>query len=216
MKKMTAFNQYRLLGFTTISNALLAYYAKLKLTSAEFIVILQLEAFAQRGDTFPSSDRIAANTDFDAGEVSNLLQGLIDKKLLILTEIQDTDGKISNAYSLDPLYEKLDQYLQTHVLRRQDKPLTDNSVLDNDPLSQLVRQFEIEFGRLLSPIEREEIADWLSIDHYDPEIIKLALREAVLAQVYNFKYVDRILLNWQKMNLRTGQEVQTYLSRNQS
>ncbi|MCH3904386.1 MAG: DnaD domain protein [Lactobacillus sp.] len=213
---MTAFNQYRLLGFTTISNALLAYYAKLKLTSAEFIVILQLEAFAQRGDTFPSSDRIAANTDFDAGEVSNLLQGLIDKKLLILTEIQDTDGKISNAYSLDPLYEKLDQYLQTHVLRRQDKPLTDNSVLDNDPLSQLVRQFEIEFGRLLSPIEREEIADWLSIDHYDPEIIKLALREAVLAQVYNFKYVDRILLNWQKMNLRTGQEVQTYLSRNQS
>lgn len=212
---MTAFNQYRMLGFTTISNALLAYYARLGLSTPEFMVVLQLEAFAQRGDSFPSPERMAANTDLDRGEISNLLQGLIDKKLVALTEEQDAAGKISNSYSLDPLYEKLDQYLQKHVLKA-DKTPTDQPVLQNDPLSQLVRQFEIEFGRLLSPIEREEIADWLEVDHYQPEIIKLALREAVLAQVYNFKYVDRILLNWQKLHLQTKQAVQDYLSRNQN
>lgn len=210
---MTAFNQYRRLGFTTISNALMAYYARLGLTSTEFVLILQLEAFAQKGDTFPSSERIAANTDLAASEVSNLLQGLIDKQVLALTEEQDADGRISNSYSLDPLYEKLDQYVQTHVLTTNRQ--TEQAVLDNDPLTQLVRQFEIEFGRMLSPIEREEIADWLNVDHYDPKIIKLALREAVLSQAYNFKYIDRILLNWQRMHLSTEQAVQTYLTRNQ-
>lgn len=210
---MTAFNQYRRLGFTTLSNALLAYYARLGLSSAEFVIVLQLEAFAQRGDDFPSSDRIAANIDLDPSEVSNLLQGMIDKQLLVLTEDQDADGRISNSYSLDPLYDKLDKYLQSHVLMRQQS--AEKSVLDNDPLSQLVRQFEIEFGRMLSPIEREEIADWLNVDHYDPQIVKLALREAVLAQAYNFKYIDRILLNWQRLHLQTEQEVQTYLTHNQ-
>jgi DNA replication protein len=30
----------------------------------------------------------------------------------------------------------------------------------------------------------------------------------------SFKYVDRILLNWQRMNLKTASEVQQYLERN--
>lgn len=67
--------------------------------------------------------------------------------------------------------------------------------LENNPLNKLSRQFEIEFGRYLSPIEREEIASWLNLDHYMPEIIEMALREAVLSQAYSLKYVDRILLN---------------------
>ena len=83
-----------------------------------------------------------------------------------------------------------------------------------NPLQELVRQFEIEFGRLLSPIEKQEIAAWLNIDHYNPEIVKLALREAILAQVYNFKYVDRILLNWQRHGLNTPDQIKNFLQRN--
>ena len=63
-------------------------------------------------------------------------------------------------------------------------------------------------------IEREEIAQWLSIDHYTPEIIELALREAVLSQAYSLKYIDRILLNWQRHNLKTTDEVERFLKRN--
>ena len=75
-------------------------------------------------------------------------------------------------------------------------------------------ELEIEFGRLLSPIEKQEIAAWLNIDHYNPEIVKLALREAILAQVYNFKYVDRILLNWQRHGLTTTDQIKNFLQRN--
>lgn len=58
--------------------------------------------------------------------------------------------------------------------------------------------FEQEFGRPLSSIEFQRIGQWLEEDHYQPEILKLALREAVLNQAYSFNYVDRILLSWKE------------------
>ena len=45
-------------------------------------------------------------------------------------------------------------------------------------------------------------------DHYHPEILKLALREAVLNQAYSFNYIDRILLSWERKNLKTKQQVE--------
>ncbi|MDM8277294.1 DnaD domain protein, partial [Lactobacillus gallinarum] len=85
---------------------------------------------------------------------------------------------------------------------------------DNNPLNYLSRKVEVEFGRYLSPIEREEIAQWLSVDHYTPEVIELALREAVLSQAYSLKYIDRVLLNWQRHNLKTVDEIERFLKRN--
>ncbi|TVS92837.1 DnaD domain protein, partial [Enterococcus durans] len=35
-----------------------------------------------------------------------------------------------------------------------------------------------------------------------------ALREAVLNQAYSFNYVDRILLSWERKNLKTKQQVE--------
>ena len=151
-------------------------------------------------------------------EISELLQGLINKEVINLEQINDQEGKISNFYSLKPLYKKIDALFEQEQLSR--KQSSSNRISqplgyeNQDPLQLTVRQFEIEFGRLLSPIERQEIAAWINEDHYDPEVIKLALREAILAQVYNFKYVDRILLNWQRHNLTTVEQVKNYLQRN--
>ena len=45
-------------------------------------------------------------------------------------------------------------------------------------------------------------------DGYSPEIILLALKEAVLSQAYNFKYIDRILISWEKQNVHSAMDVQ--------
>ncbi|HBG90700.1 MAG TPA: DNA replication protein DnaD, partial [Lactobacillus acetotolerans] len=149
--------------------------------------------------------------------VASLIQKLIDQNYLTIDQITDSKGRIGDRYSLDALYKKLDQFLDKNIVI-QDKQTKQKSKvsdsLENNPLNQLARQFEIEFGRYLSPIEREEIASWLNVDHYSPEIIKLALREAVLSQAYSLKYVDRILLNWQRHNLKTSAEVEKFLQRN--
>jgi DNA replication protein len=44
-------------------------------------------------------------------------------------------------------------------------------------------------------------------DHYDPDVVALALREAVLNQAYSLKYMDRVLITWEKRNLRTVQAI---------
>lgn len=206
---MASFDQYRQLGFTTLSNALLAFYSELGLRDEQLIIVLQLEAFNQRGDRFPDTKKIAANTNFSPATVGNILQGMIEANWLALLQERDDQGRISNSYSLQPLYDKLDHYVDKHLPPKE--RAASQEVLANDPLSDLVRKFEMEFGRLLSPIEREQIADWLNVDHYDPQIVELALRQSVFAQVYNFKYIDRILLNWQRLHLTTAKQVQDYL-----
>lgn len=63
-----------------------------------------------------------------------------------------------------------------------------------DKVTTLYRTFEEEFGRTLSPIQYQRIGQWLEEDHYSPELILLALKEAVLNQKYNFNYIDSIFI----------------------
>ena len=44
-----------------------------------------------------------------------MIQSLLDKGCLSLRQAKDASGKISSRYSLDELYDKLDQYLDQHV-----------------------------------------------------------------------------------------------------
>ncbi|WP_297950007.1 DnaD domain protein [uncultured Lactobacillus sp.] len=211
------FKDYRALGFTTLQNGLIAYYSRLGISDAELIVIIQLEAFSQRGESFPSNEKIAANTNLSVSDVGNLIQRLIERNYLTIEQMTDSQDKIGNKYSLNKLYNALDHYLDQNVLikdKKKDKTVSVVDDLENNPLNYLSRKVEVEFGRYLSPIEREEIAQWLSVDHYTPEIIELALREAVLSQAYSLKYIDRVLLNWQRHNLKTTDEVERFLKRN--
>lgn len=213
---MTNFNDYRNSGFTTISNTIFKYYTQLHISETELVLLLQLEAFSQEGNHFPNNQLLASVTNLSAIEISELLQSLINKGLISLEQINDTDGRISNFYSLKPLYLKIDKLVDQSEREDIKKASSSHSLVKQtqDPVQSVIRQFEIEFGRLLSPIERQEVGAWITEDHYEPEIIKLALREAILAQVYNFKYVDRILLNWQRHSLTTVDQVKNFLQRN--
>ena len=68
--------------------------------------------------------------------------------------------------------------------------------------------FEQEFGRPLSPIEFQQLLDWAA--EYREELILQALTEAVIAGKRNMRYIDRILLNWQKEDIRTRHEAIDY------
>jgi DnaD and phage-associated domain len=73
---------------------------------------------------------------------------------------------------------------------------------------ELFKKIEVEFGRPISPIEQEQIHQWIDDDHYSVELIDLALREAVLNQAYSLKYMDRILISWEKSNIKTAEQLQ--------
>ncbi|MBA1393508.1 DNA replication protein DnaD, partial [Lactobacillus sp. XV13L] len=102
------YNEYRMLGFTTLSNGLLAYYPQLKLSDAEVLMLIQLEAFAQKGEGFPSNEQLAANTNWSAIEVASIIQKLIERKYVQIDQVTDSQNRIGNRYNLNPLYSSLD------------------------------------------------------------------------------------------------------------
>ena len=214
---MASFATIQKEGFTVISNSLLRYYPTLKLSEIEAMLLLQLEAFKQANNFFPSDNELSERMNLSPVEISQIIQDLIDKEIIELGQKRDKEGRITNFYDLNLLYQKLEKIIDENDANNDDQFNLTSDVEEKrkvNPLQELVRQFEIEFGRLLSPIEKQEIAAWLNIDHYNPEIVKLALREAILAQVYNFKYVDRILLNWQRHGLNTPDQIKNFLQRN--
>ena len=85
-----------------------------------------------------------------------------------------------------------------------------NSNNNNNKESQqsIYEIIENEFGRLLSPIEIEIISKW----DYPLEILKMAVAEATSTNNLAIKYIDSILYNWNKKNLRSAAEVNKYLT----
>lgn len=68
---------------------------------------------------------------------------------------------------------------------------------------------QLEFGRPLSPMEIEVINTW----DYPLEILKEAVKEAVLSATFSIKYVDRIIFNWKKANVKTLNDVKQYIKK---
>lgn len=198
---MISLNDYLIGGETNISNLLLQNYRKLGLTTEEFMLWLQLYSAHQSGDDFPDLIMIAKNMGNTTENIYSLLNLLVEKEFVTLDTELDENGKQSDRYNLLPAFEKLT------LLKEQERFEIEEA---NDLAAQkkMLRSFEQEFGRPLSPIEYQKIGYWLNEDHYSSSLIELALQEAVLNQAYNFKYIETVLQSWEKKNIRTKVQVE--------
>ncbi len=188
-------------GSTTLSNSLWLYYHKMGVTDSEFLLYLQLNYFQQQGNFFPQPEELAFHLGKKVQEVYELLDALQKKKWISLETLTDEHQMKYDQYDLTPFYDQLELFLQKEGKKQQ-------QIKELSQVKELYRTFEQEFSRSLSPFELEMVAQWLNDDHYSPELIKLALKEAVLNQAYSLKYMDRILLNWEKKNITTPKQVE--------
>lgn len=197
MSKLTDFLQA---GQTVVSNLFLIHFKKLGLTTDEFVLWLQLYMYSEVDSSFIDFQKIAQDLEIDNQEVYQLVNQLITKNMLAIQSERNSNGQMQDTLLFQPAFEKLEIWLD-----QQERQHT-NQVQENQR-HKLHRLFETEFGRPLSSIEFQRIQQWLDEDHYTIELIELALKEAVLNQVYNFNYIDRILLAWERKNIQTKQQV---------
>ncbi|MFT8477117.1 MAG: DnaD domain-containing protein [Liquorilactobacillus sp.] len=196
-----AFEEYLKAGQTTISNLILYNYPLLGLNETEIILVFQIMSATQAGNSFPGVELISKRMGKSEAEVYQAMHSLIQKNIMEITSIQDESGIKHDIYQFKKLFEKL-------IMLEQQKQ---KSLVNKDFKStqeKVFQSIEVEFGRPLSPIEIETVNLWLHKDNYLPELILLALREAVLNQAYSLKYIDRILLSWERQNIRSAQDVQ--------
>lgn len=187
-------------GSVNIPNALLDNYRQLQMDHGDLVLVIQIKRCLDAGITFPTVTSLAQVMGESEEHIYNRIHILIQKKILSIQQSKNKDERSQDRYSLDLLWEKL----YYHLLEKDQKIQRTQETSD---AGDLIQMFENEFGRPLSPIELESLGMWINQDDYSPQLIEMALKEAVLNQVYNFNYMDRILRNWEKKNIKTPQDV---------
>ncbi len=168
-----------------IPNILLKNYRKLNITDSELIVLVYLI----NTDISFNPKQIAKDLNFDLSEIMNIITSLTEKGIL---KIDIINKKVrEEVINLEELYKKLGFSVVNDEIKE-----NSNNIFDI---------FEKEFGRTLSPIDYEIITDWQK--NYNDEIILLALKEAVFNGVNNLRYIDKILIDWNKKGIKNEQDI---------
>ena len=173
--------------YVTLPYMIFKKYREYGITDSELVVILHIIAYQQIERNFPNLSELEDRMGLDQEQIAAILQKLFASGLI---------AQMGNRISIRPLIEKM-------------VGISDN----NELLVSVFTRFEEEFGRLLSPIEYEQISRWLEEDHYPEWMIVEALRESVLAGVYNFRYVDSILREWERANIKSESQLTEHRKR---
>lgn len=216
-------------GYTSVPNLLLRSYRSMGISDQEMIVLLHLvylrsELKSLRIVTESLQDLMSS----PAGEIEACLEQLQDKKVLEIDELIDAESlEMIQVYNLKGLFDKLaevwaleknNQYESQQKLLQAWKDKQRNTTTHHsaktaaaetgsisETAAKVYKSFENEFGRPLSPIEGELIMSWC--DQHPLELVTEALRLSVLNGSFNLRYIERILQDWQRKNLRSLREV---------
>lgn len=172
---------------------LLEFYTQLGLTSEEVVLILQF----QKENI--SIEKVAKNMNKSATDILSMISILVQRNFVIAT----TNEKAQVVYSFQPLFKQLAHLMIQNIESKEEKTI----VINQTEIAELMEMFSKEFGRELSSMEFDMIGDWLQQSQYSISLIKEALREAVLSDVHNLKYMDRILLEWERKGITTVEQV---------
>ena len=156
-------------------------YKELELNEKEFILLIYLMNYSLEFNPKQIGNQIG----YDFKEVLEIINNLCEKGFIEI-ETKNENNILKEFISLDKLYNKL-AFLVLN--EKTDKP------------TNLFSIFEKEFGRQLSPMEYEIIGVWQK-NNYSEEIILEALKEAVLNNVSNLKYIDKILYEWNRKGIK--------------
>ncbi len=147
------------------------------------------------------------NNTFEVELVSNTLgldlnvtmeafNSLMIKGLVSLESVKDIENRLNEVVVLDGVYSSV----------------IDNTISETkeEVKEDIFKIFERELGRTISSMELELINGWL-ISGTPEELILGALREAVYNGVNNFRYIDKIIYEWEKKGFKTMDDVNSYV-----
>ena len=187
-------------GNVSISQLFFHNYKSLGIKDLDAMLIMHMNAFKSSGKEFPTPADFSRQMSLTENEISMILQRLMQHGLLRIDQSQDLNGVLHEKFSLQPLWTRLTDKMTLVTEEAEDKSLKISE-------GEIFKLFEQEFGRFLSPMESESISMWLDEDGHSVEIIRAALKEAVLAEKMSLRYIDRILFEWKKKNIKTIAQV---------
>lgn len=184
LKELTKVNKYLI-----IPDYLLKYLDKIDLDKKELILLIYL--LNQNDIIIFDYNKIANDIYIEPNEVLELINNLNEKNYISI-EMKKENGVIEEFISLNLFYNKISLLI------------IDNKEEMNS--NDIYSIFEKEFGRTLSPIEYQTINGWIE-NNISEDLIKAALKEAVLSGVSSLRYIDKILLEWAKKGYKNSNDI---------
>ncbi len=147
------------------------------------------------------------DSDFSLEEISNMLglpledvmeafNNLMMKGFVTLENVKDDLKRNHEVVRLDNIYGLIGETVEVDKVE--------------EVKTDIFKSFEVELGRTLSPMELQLINGWLDSGTSE-ELILGALREAVYNGVNNFRYIDKIIYEWEKKGFKNMNDVDKHL-----
>jgi len=191
---------------------LLRHYKDMGISDREMMALIHVFDFISTGVDIFTTEAVAEHMEAAPHEVQDLMTSLSQKGFLKLESRFNPAPGFS--ISLDGLFDRLLEIWGCSKALEMEKRQSESKKADlsgrktrSKAVSNLYCCFEKEFGRPLSPMESTQIVEWYQGDGYSPELVLEALKRAVLRGKVNFKYIDSILRDWARNNIRTIREV---------
>ncbi len=176
-----------------INDYLIKVALEKELNLNEFLVLVY---FINNYDNKFDVELISSTIGLDSNLAMEAFNSLMLKGLVSLESVKDKDNRNMEEVSIDNLYS---------LILEETKEEETKEVQDD-----VFKAFESELGRTISSRELELINGWL-LSGTPEEIILGALREAVYNGVTNFRYIDKIIYEWEKKGFKTMDDVNDYM-----
>lgn len=159
--------------------ALVKNYKKMDLNENELAMIFVVDSLLQDGETFITPDMLSLQMTLPFEQIDSCFTALIKRCYLSYDK--------SLKLSLDNLISLLNTKYPAEIS-------IETEVDENE---EVIHLFENEFARALSETEVSKINEWIKNGNTMAKI-KEALNLATMAKAKSIRYIDKILLEWQR------------------
>jgi len=176
-----------------VSEYLIKSSIKNKLSLNEFLVLIYIDNDLTKTFDIESMSNVIG---IDSNSTMEALNSLMIKGLAKIESIKDGNLRmITEKVNIDSIYEQIIDDFESS---------TENQIEDD-----IYKKFEGEIGRPLSSMELEIISGWIK-SGVKEEIIIGALKEAVYNGTTSFRYIDKIIYEWDKKGFKTMADVKKH------
>ncbi len=187
-----------------------------ELSLQEKVVLVEIDSLEDKEKGCYASNKYFANFfKLSPGRISQIITNLIDKDYIEVKYI--TKGKEIKERQIRikrppyPLVRKLNTYLENddrgikktkegYLENAKENNITINNIKNNNTTLTLIEYLQNN-GFNLTPIQLDVVNEW-----EDNELTRYAIKQAVLNNKFNIKYIDRIIYSYKKDNITTVQQ----------
>ena len=171
-------------------------FSEFKITADEFLFLMYLYNLGDKSVFNPQ--KYSEDLNITLLEIMSYITVLSDRGLIRVEVVKDDKGVMEEKILLDSFYSKLSLISMDEAVQEEKS---------NNENSDIFDVLQKEFGRTLSPMEYEISKAWLD-NGVSEDLIKEAIKEATYNGVSNLRYIDKILYEWGKNNIKTPEDVE--------